>query len=131
MKRKSINIKKLEKDLSGEWLPDVLVEEVLDDLEAEEAGVWLLSHLNSDSSLLSEKHIYSTSLFSVTVDFRRKTVGIASELACHPADEVLDLQEFTEILAQYLAIWEGRNKKKMLARENRRNRDFRHDILPS
>lgn len=131
MKEENTHLKRLEKDGFGQFLPDLLVEEVMDDLEMEEAVDWLSSHLDSDRVQASGKHVYSTTLFSITVDYSTDTVVIAAELGCHPQDEILDLHEFASVLARRLATNSGGVFGRKSEPHHRGHHDFRHDILPS
>lgn len=119
----------MEKDLSGQLLPDLLIQEVLDDLEMEQAFMWLLDRLNSDKAAITPKHVYSTSLFSMTVDFGDETVIISAELGCHPQDEVLNLRDFMEVLSNRMTSQPIGRSSVVLHR--RGGQEFRHDVLLS
>lgn len=129
MKDKNINWNNLEKDVSGQFLPDLLIQEVLDDLEMEEAVLWLLDRLNADRGVSDPKHVYSTSLFSMTVDFADETVIVSAELGCHPQDEVVNLRDFMDVLSSRMATPVRRGNSRNTQRA--RNHEFRHDVLLS
>lgn len=133
MKNKDIDFESIERNMSVHSEPDVLMEEFLDDLEMEGAVDWFLEHLNSDQGNSDGKHVYSTSLFSMTVDYSSGTAVISAELGCHPGDEVLDLRDLSGVLASRLAQVQNQRRQNRggHAVPYRTGHEFRHDVLPS
>lgn len=81
----------------------LLMEDVLDNLEEENAFSWLINRMDEDKHYKNHPlHVYRTNLFSIYVDYAAQTVFVSAELGCHPPDETFSFLEFNDTIREHV-----------------------------